>query len=161
MPAIGAPVGRRLVAVFTIARRRSPASPGALLAQTTQFVGLDVLGLPALGGRADHARRSAAPAGCTARSSAPALFMLMQDYLARQNPVYWQFWIGLLLVAVVLFARGGMLGGARRRARAAGAAGGRGDRVALRTEGLCKAWGGALRQRSRHAWRCRSARATR
>ena len=37
--------------------------------------------------------------------------MLMQDYLARQNPIYWQFWIGLLLVSVVLFARGGVLGG--------------------------------------------------
>jgi branched-chain amino acid transport system permease protein len=37
--------------------------------------------------------------------------MLMQDYLARQNPVYWQLWIGVLLVVVVLFARGGVLGG--------------------------------------------------
>jgi len=30
------------------------------------------------------------------------------------NPVYWQFWLGLLLVAFVLFARGGILGWLRR-----------------------------------------------
>jgi branched-chain amino acid transport system permease protein len=32
--------------------------------------------------------------------------------------VYWQFWLGLLLVLLVLFARGGLIGGAlglRRR----------------------------------------------
>jgi len=25
--------------------------------------------------------------------------------------VYWEFWIGLLLVVIVMFARGGILGG--------------------------------------------------
>jgi branched-chain amino acid transport system permease protein len=35
----------------------------------------------------------------------------MQDYLSNLNPVYWQFWLGLLLVIIVLFARGGLLGG--------------------------------------------------
>jgi branched-chain amino acid transport system permease protein len=39
-----------------------------------------------------------------------ALFMLMQDYLARRDPMYWQLWIGCLLVAVVLLGRGGILG---------------------------------------------------
>jgi branched-chain amino acid transport system permease protein len=37
--------------------------------------------------------------------------MMAQDYLSGLNPVYWQFWIGLLLVAIVLFARGGIMGG--------------------------------------------------
>ena len=36
--------------------------------------------------------------------------MVAQDQLAGINPVYWQVWIGLLLVLVVLFARGGVLG---------------------------------------------------
>ena len=40
-----------------------------------------------------------------------AVFMLLQDYLANLNPVYWQFWLGLLLVLIVLFARGGLMGG--------------------------------------------------
>jgi branched-chain amino acid transport system permease protein len=31
--------------------------------------------------------------------------------LADLNPVYWQFWIGLLLIVVVMFAHGGVLGG--------------------------------------------------
>jgi branched-chain amino acid transport system permease protein len=39
-----------------------------------------------------------------------AVFMVVQDYLSGINPVYWQFWLGLLLVAMVLFARGGILG---------------------------------------------------
>ncbi|HSY27919.1 MAG TPA: branched-chain amino acid ABC transporter permease, partial [Burkholderiaceae bacterium] len=43
-----------------------------------------------------------------------AVFMLMQDYLSGLNPVYWQFWIGLLLVTIVIFARGGILGGLER-----------------------------------------------
>jgi branched-chain amino acid transport system permease protein len=39
-----------------------------------------------------------------------AVFMIAQDWLSGINPVYWQFWLGLLLVLVVLFARGGLLG---------------------------------------------------
>jgi branched-chain amino acid transport system permease protein len=39
------------------------------------------------------------------------VFMLAQDYIAGLNPAYWQFWIGLLLIVIVLFARGGILGG--------------------------------------------------
>jgi branched-chain amino acid transport system permease protein len=109
MPAIGAPVGRRLITVFTIGAALA-GTAGALLAQTTQFVGLDVLGFQrsasvlimlALGGTG---RLYGAFVGA-------GLFMLMQDYLARQNPFYWELWIGLLLVAVVLFGRGGVLGG--------------------------------------------------
>ena len=34
-----------------------------------------------------------------------------QDYLSNLNAVYWQFWLGLLLVVIVLFARGGLIGG--------------------------------------------------
>jgi len=55
--------------------------------------------------------------------------MIAQDVLAGINPVYWQFWIGLLLMVIVLFARGGILGGLEtavsavraRRARKGGA----------------------------------------
>jgi branched-chain amino acid transport system permease protein len=39
------------------------------------------------------------------------LFMLLRDFLSGIDPVYWQFWLGLLLVLVVSFARGGVLGG--------------------------------------------------
>jgi len=93
---------------------------GALLAQTTQFVGLDTLGFPrsaellimlVLGGTG---RLYGALIGA-------AVYMIAQDVLSGINPVYWQFWIGLLLVVVVLFAREGILGGLAKlyaRARA-------------------------------------------
>ena len=45
MPAIGSPVPRRLIAVFTL-RPRSPASPARCSRRRTQFVGLDALGFP-------------------------------------------------------------------------------------------------------------------
>ena len=111
MPAIGAPVRSRQVLVFTIAAGVAGIA-GALLAQTTQFVGLEVLGFPrsaellimlVLGGAG---RLYGALIGA-------ALFMVAQEILSGLNPVYWQFWIGLLLVVVVLFARGGVLGAAQ------------------------------------------------
>jgi branched-chain amino acid transport system permease protein len=109
MPAIGANVNRRLTAVFTISAAIAGVA-GALLAQTTQFVGLDVLGFPrsaelliilVLGGTG---RLYGALIGAI-------VFMLAQDYISGLNPAYWQFYIGLLLIAIVLFARGGILGG--------------------------------------------------
>ena len=33
------------------------------------------------------------------------LFKLMQDYLANVTPQYWQFWLGLVLVMIILFGR--------------------------------------------------------
>ena len=47
------------------------------------------------------------------------VFMVAHDWLSGLNPQYWQFWLGLLLIVVVLFARGGILGGAARSSRAA------------------------------------------
>jgi branched-chain amino acid transport system permease protein len=123
MPAIGADVNKRLTAIFTVAAAIAGVA-GALLAQTTQFVGLDSLSFA----------RSAElmiilVLGGTGRLYGgfigAVIFMLAQDYIAGLNPAYWQFWIGLLLIVIVLFARGGVLGGfaklyAEYRERAAG-----------------------------------------
>ncbi|MEC4718606.1 branched-chain amino acid ABC transporter permease [Noviherbaspirillum sp. CPCC 100848] len=112
MPAIGADVNRRLVVVFTIGATVAGIA-GGLLAQTTQFVGLDSLSFArsaelmimlVLGGTG---RLYGALIGAL-------VFMLAQDYIAGLNPAYWQFWIGLLLIVIVLFARGGILGGGER-----------------------------------------------
>lgn len=112
MPSLGVNVNRRLVAIFTVAAAVAGVA-GALLAQTTQFVGLDALGFPrsaellimlVLGGTG---RLYGGLVGA-------AVFMLAQDYIAGLNPAYWQFYIGLLLVLIVLFARGGILGGLER-----------------------------------------------
>ena len=108
MPAIGAPVRHRLVAAFTVGAALAGAA-GALLTQTTQFVGIDVLGFDrsadilimlVLGGTG---RLYGALIGT-------AVFMVAHDYLAGINPVYWQFWLGLAMVVFVFFARGGILG---------------------------------------------------
>ena len=108
MGAVGANVSTRLMAVYTIGAAIAGIA-GALLAQTTQFVGIDALGFP----------RSAEllvmlVLGGTGRLYGgligAAVFILLQDYLSGLNPVYWQFWIGAALVAVVMFARGGILG---------------------------------------------------
>ena len=108
MPALGASVRSRLVVAYTIGAALAGIA-GALLAQSTQFVGLDSLGFQrsaelvvmlVLGGAG---RLYGAVIGT-------ALFMIAQDWLSGLNPVYWQFWIGLLLVVIVLFARGGLLG---------------------------------------------------
>ena len=104
--------GVRRHTVFKMGGASGAVEPhGALLAQTTQFVGLDVLGFPrsaelmimlVLGGTG---RLYGALIGA-------AVFMVAQDYISGLDPAYWQFYLGLLLVFIVLFARGGILGGA-------------------------------------------------
>ena len=46
-----------------------------------------------------------------------SVFIIAQDRLAGLNPVYWQFWVGLLLIVVVLVASDGILGGLARARR--------------------------------------------
>ena len=108
MPALGSPVRHRLIAIYTVAGAIAGIA-GALLAQTTQFVGLEVLGFSrsadllimlVLGG-AGWLYGGLIGAG---------LFMIAQNQLSSINPVYWQFWLGLLLVAMVFVARGGVVG---------------------------------------------------
>jgi branched-chain amino acid transport system permease protein len=40
--------------------------------------------------------------------------MSAHHVLSDMNPEYWQFWLGTLLLAIVLFARDGVMGGLRR-----------------------------------------------
>jgi branched-chain amino acid transport system permease protein len=37
--------------------------------------------------------------------------MIARDQFSGFNPQYWYFWIGLLLIAVVMFLPNGILGG--------------------------------------------------
>jgi branched-chain amino acid transport system permease protein len=108
MHAVGAPVYWRLVLVYTISATMAGVA-GALLTQVNQFVGLNVLGFEPsgellvmliLGG---VGRLYGAFIG-------PVVYLVAQDYLAKQFPEYWYFGIGVLLIVVVLFARGGILG---------------------------------------------------
>ena len=38
------------------------------------------------------------------------VFRVMQDVLGNITPQYWQFWLGIVLLLLVLFVRGGLLG---------------------------------------------------
>jgi branched-chain amino acid transport system permease protein len=40
----------------------------------------------------------------------PVVYITARDYLAKQFPEYWYLGIGLLLIVIVMFARGGILG---------------------------------------------------
>jgi len=109
MPAIGVSVQRKLVAIYTLGAGIAGIA-GALLAQTTQFVGIDSLGFP----RSAELMIMLVLGGTGYLYGAlvgAATFMLLQDYLSNLSAVYWQFWLGLLLVLLVLFARGGLIGG--------------------------------------------------
>jgi branched-chain amino acid transport system permease protein len=107
MSAIGAPVRRRLRTIYTISSFFAGIA-GALLAQTTQFVGIDVLSfnrsadiviMLVLGG----------VGWLYGGLVGAALFIVTQDVLSNINPLYWQFWLGLLLVLLVFFAPSGLV----------------------------------------------------
>jgi branched-chain amino acid transport system permease protein len=108
MHAIGSPVHLRLVVVYTISAAIAGVA-GALFTQTNQYVTLGVFDFDnsagvmvmlILGGAG---RLYGAFVGAV-------IYMVLQDYLSKASPQYWQFSVGLLLVLTVLFARRGLLG---------------------------------------------------
>jgi len=101
--AVGVAVNSRLVAVYSIAAFYAGIA-GALLTQTTAFASLDVFSF----------ERSAdlllvliiGGTGYLYGGLIGAIvFKLMQDYLSALTPQYWPFWIGLVLVVIVLVGR--------------------------------------------------------
>ena len=101
--AIGIHVNGRLVAVYTIAAGYAGIA-GALLTQATQFASLsvfdfersaDVLLILIIGGTGY----------LYGGLIGAVLFKLVQDYLANVTPQYWQFWLGLVLVMMIMFGR--------------------------------------------------------
>jgi branched-chain amino acid transport system permease protein len=112
VPAIGIPLRNRYMVAFTVSASLAGVA-GALLGQITQTVALSSL---------DFNRSAAALiivmiGGMGTLIGAlvgAAAYMVAQDRLADLNPVYWNFWVGLMLVLFVLFARGGLIGGVDR-----------------------------------------------
>ncbi len=115
MEAVGAPVRQRLIAVYGITAALAGVA-GALNTQTTQFVALNVLSFELSGAVLIMVILGGTGRLYGAFIGAP-LYMMAQDYLARLDPTYWFFWIGALLIIVVMFARGGVLGLVDRAAR--------------------------------------------
>jgi branched-chain amino acid transport system permease protein len=108
MLALGYPVSRRLIAVYTVSAGMAGIA-GALLAQTTQFVSIDVFSF----NRSAEVMVMLIVGGAGVLYGGligAAVFTLAYHYLSSLNPVYWQFWLGAFLIAIVLFGRGGVLG---------------------------------------------------
>lgn len=108
MHAVGAPVHHRLLVVYTASAAIAGVA-GALFAHTNAYVTLGVfdfensagvLVMLILGGTG---RLYGAFWGA-------AVYMVLNDHLAKLSPAFWQAGVGLLLIAAVLFSRRGLLG---------------------------------------------------
>src|SRR5579863_3469796 len=101
VPAIGIPLGYRYMVAFTVSAILAGLG-GALLAQITGTVALGFLSFD----RSSSVLIMVILGGIGTLFGpliGAALYMVAQDRLANLNPVYWNFYIGLMLVLVVLF----------------------------------------------------------
>ena len=108
MHAVGAPVRRRLVICYAISAALAGIA-GALWAEANAYVNLSTLGLDraatvliilVLGG---YGQLYGSIVGALA-------YMVLEHFLSKAYPTAWQLGLGLLLMAIALFARGGILG---------------------------------------------------
>ena len=104
---LGAPIEQDLTVVFGISAAIAGLA-GALLTQTTQFVSPEVM---AFTRSADVLVMLVIGGGAMLYGGfvGAAIFLLMRDLLSTFNPIYWYFWIGLLLVLIVSAFRKGVL----------------------------------------------------
>ena len=101
--ALGVGASRRIVAIYTVAAAYAGAA-GALLAQTTQIVSLDLFDfhrsadvmLMLIIGGAGYLYGGLIGA---------AAFIVLRDVISAATPEYWEFWIGALLITLVLTGR--------------------------------------------------------
>jgi branched-chain amino acid transport system permease protein len=107
MRAIGTPVWWRLLGIYTISAGMA-GSAGALSAHSTRFVGLETLSLLTagivtvvliLGGTR---RLYGAFVGAV-------VYFVVQDWTAKISPFFWEFIVGGMLIATVLFLEGGLM----------------------------------------------------
>ncbi len=101
--ALGIATSWRIVAIYTISAAYAGAA-GALLAQTTQIVSLDLFEfhrsadvmLMLIIGGAGYLYGGLVGA---------AAFIVLRDVISAATPEYWEFWIGLLLIVLVMVGR--------------------------------------------------------
>jgi branched-chain amino acid transport system permease protein len=101
--ALGIATSRRIIAIYTVSAAYA-GSAGALLAQTTQIVSLDLFDfhrsadvmLMLIIGGAGYLYGGLIGA---------AAFIVLRDVISAATPEYWEFWIGLALVVLVLAGR--------------------------------------------------------
>jgi branched-chain amino acid transport system permease protein len=101
--ALGVSPSRRIVAIYALSAAYAGVA-GALLFETTQIASLDlfdfqrsanVLLMLIIGG-AGYLYGGIIGAG---------VFIVIRNVVSAQTPEYWEFWIGLLMMALVLFGR--------------------------------------------------------
>jgi branched-chain amino acid transport system permease protein len=108
MHAVGAPVRARLVIAYAVSAALAGVA-GGLFTQTNAFVNLAVLGLERAAGvmivliLGGHGRLYGAFVGAV-------VYLLLEHTLAKAYPTAWQIGVGVMLVAVALYARNGLLG---------------------------------------------------
>ena len=109
MPAVGADSRAHIRKIYTIAAAVAGVA-GAVIAQTTSTVSLealsfersaDVLVMLVLGGAG---RLYGGLVGA-------AIFLIARDQFSGIAPQFWYFWIGILLIVVVMLLPNGILGG--------------------------------------------------
>jgi branched-chain amino acid transport system permease protein len=101
--ALGVSTSRRIIAVYTIAAAFAGVA-GAVLAETTQIVSLDLFDfhrsadvmLMLIIGGAGYLYGGVIGAG---------VFIVIRDVVSAATPEYWEFWIGAMLVVLVLVGR--------------------------------------------------------
>lgn len=106
---LGVPIRTRLTNIYTFGALIAGAA-GALLTQTTQFVGIDVLDLQ----RSAYLLIILIIGGTGTLYGGflgAAAFLFAQDQLSSLNAQYWLFWLGLCLVIITRYLRGGIMGG--------------------------------------------------
>ena len=116
MALIGAPVQRHLARAYIISACMAGVA-GALSAQTTKFVSLGVLSINTsvdvvvmlvLGG----------VGSLYGAVLGAVVYMTVHHFASEWNPYHWMFIIGALLVLVVRFVPGGLIGLTKRLRRA-------------------------------------------
>jgi branched-chain amino acid transport system permease protein len=101
--AVGVPVNRRMIAVYTLSAFYAGIA-GALFTQTTALASLDVfafersadLMLVLVIGGSGYLYGGLIGA---------VVFKILQEFFSSITPQYWQFWIGLVFVVIVLVGR--------------------------------------------------------
>lgn len=108
MPALGAALRQHGALIFVISAAIAGIA-GALLAESVQLVSLDSLDV----NRSVEVLTMLIVGGTGVLYGGfvgAAVYTVIRSYLADLNPAYWYFWIGLLLVVVVVFTRNGVVG---------------------------------------------------
>lgn len=107
--ALGIYVNGRLASVYTVGAAMAGIA-GAILAQTTQFVGLEILGYAKSAEILVILIVGGVGLGWGGFLGA-AVYLVLHEKLSSAAPEYWNFWLGLFLIVLVIFLPEGLGGG--------------------------------------------------